>query len=1830
MPQHNPRNSAPRAEAVESRLLSSLLASAALLALFFLSAGLVPVTSHAAAARSASRTLTLEERVAYQRAVEDVYWRRTVWPAENNRPKPSLDEVLPLEATRAKVEETLRKSDALARQWGRPVTAEQLQAEVTRMARETRQPEVLRELWRALGDDPFVIAEVLARPALVDRQARTLYYADERFHGGLRERVETELRQNPSLAALRAAGGSFSKADFVRTGRKAPSASEVAGAQELPADEWAAERDRLAEGFGAAASGALPLGEVSGLQEAGESFYVESVVADAANGLTVARISWPKVGFDAWWSGASADYSAGAPTSNFDYRLPEISAAAADDTWTPTSWLPVATGTAVWTGTEVIVWGGTTSSGGRTNTGSRYNPATDTWTATSTTGAPEERLNHSAVWTGTEMIVWGGSNGVGRVNTGGRYNPATDIWRPTANGNVFRDRHTAVWTGSKMVIWGGCTLSGSDGCRIGGVYDPAADTWKPTSLVNAPTNRVGHRAVWAGSEMIVWGGSDNSGPKNTGGRYNPETDTWTPTNTFNAPSARSAFTMVWTGTEAVVWSGYEGNFVTVSSGGRYNPATDTWTPTSTAGAPDPRYFHTAVWSGSEMIVYGGRLAPVADQPDVYLNSGGRYDPSTDSWKPTSTVNAPTKLNHVAVWTGSEMVVWGGSATSLVFRSGARYNPASDTWAAAGTVEQVPATELGVWSGAEMLVWGKAPLCSSGCESVGGRYNPATNVWRPMSLAGAPAGDNAAGAAAVWTGKEMFVWGAGTAAGARYNPLADAWGHASTAGAPEGKAYASAVWTGGEVLVWGGGNNNPDNIPSAGGRYNPTSDTWKLMSMADAPAPRYLHSAVWTGSEMVVWGGTQYFAGSHLNTGGRYNPATDTWRPTSTAGAPEARIYNSAVWTGDELIVWGGWVYSNEGSRFLDTGGRYNPSSDVWSPTSTAGAPQARSHHRAVWTGSQMIVWGGLVPVTFTSNGDDTNTGARYNPASDVWTPTSLQSAPSRRNSHVQVWTGKQMIVWGGKTSRGDGFGDGALYNAAGAEPGNGLPLVRLTAPAAGASYQSGNTVRLTAEASDADGSVTAVRFYANGSLIGSTTQAPYVFDWVEVRGGGYALSAVAVDSAGGEGASASVNITVTPSTVPPACSLTSPADGASYAYGSSVRMEAAAGANRDRAIATVEFLDNGTVVSSYSAPTYTAPWVYTYLSPASGSHTLTARCTDSAGAATVSAAKVVNVEPSAYSVSGQVLDDRGSAVEGVRLRLDGPAGTAPQYVTTAVRFNASYSFSGLKPGATYTVTPEPGAWRFTPESLTFTSIAGDKSGQNFTATRAGYGVSGYLRDAGGNPIFPATVNLSGSKTASTATDVNGYYFFANLAPGGTYTVQPYRNLYSFAPNFRTFENLGAEQTADFTGAPQAATYAVAGRVLDDKGAPLAGLRVRLDTVRVVGTQYRTTDADGRYSFGAVEAGETCQVFPEDFTYAYGFSPTSPRLYVGLAGNVSDADFVATPRTVSGRITSSGAGVEGVTVTLSGPQSATATTGPDGAFVFGGVTLRGDYTVTASKPGLALTPAAHTLKDFKEDVTAADFAVMPRFEDSADFVTQHYRDFLNREPDASGLNFWVGEVESCGADAVCREVKRINVSAAFFLSIEFQETGYLAYRVHKAAFGNLPGKPVPVTRQEMLDDVRIVASGLIVGAQGWEQKLEQNKQAYFDQFVASERFKTLYPQSMTPEAYVDALNVNADGALSQAERDVLVTSLKNGAKTRAQVLRSVAENPELNKAEKNRAFVLMQFFGYLRRNPDGAPDKDFSGFNFWLGKLDEFNGNFIQAEMVKAFLESIEYRNRFGQ
>src|SRR5579885_489341 len=243
------------------------------------------------------------------------------------------------------------------------------------------------------------------------------------------------------------------------------------------------------------------------------------------------------------------------------------------------------------------------------------------------------------------------------------------------------------------------------------------------------------------------------------------------------------------------------------------------------------------------------------------------------------------------------------------------------------------------------------------------------------------------------------------------------------------------------------------------------------------------------------------------------------------------------------------------------------------------------------------------------------------------------------------------------------------------------------------------------------------------------------------------------------------------------------------------------------------------------------------------------------------------------------------------------------------------------------------------------------------------------------------------------------------------------------------------------------------------------------------------------------------------------------------------------------------------------------------------------------------------------------------DDTNFFVSQQYEDFLDREPDDDGLDFWKNEVDRCGGDAACQRAARVNTSGAFFLSIEFQETGGMIYRFARETTGQMP------RRNDFLVWMQRAAQGVVVGQPGWQDKLEANKQNVADAWAASPAFHARF-DGMTNEQFVDALFANAGVRPDAAERDALVAGLDAGGETRATVLRKVADDAQFRRQEQNRAFVLMQYFGYLHRNPDEGPDADMSGFNFWLKKLDDNGGDFNRAEMVRAFIESSEYRNRF--
>src|SRR5437016_858430 len=480
------RRSLGEGGSVNLRALTALLACTTAACLLVLGASLAFFRSEALA-QPPQRTLTFEERVSYQRAIEDVYWRHRIWPKENSNPKPSLDAVMSQAQLEKKVADYVSNSQALEDYWQRPITAEQLQAEMDRMAQHTKQPEVLQELFEALGNDPFVIAECLARPALAERLITNWYAYDQRIHGELKQRAEAELQasRGRGIEQMKQLGGKYNEIELVRSNDiEQKDNHRPEHGLKLDSNEWNKTVQKLGAVFGdrTVAAGVSPAkapvpaspqkaigtakdasisqiktGVASALQEDESRYYAAAILNKTHDHLKLAVVSWLKEPLGSWLAQRQTLVPPMmAPAS--DYSLPKIvEGGCIDDTWTATAGPPDARAghTAVWTGTEMIVWGG-----GYIfffNTGGRYNPSADSWTATSAVNAPDARTSHTAVWTGTEMIVWGGYGGMNSLNTGGTYDPTTDSWTQTNTTNAPspRDSHTSVWTGSEMIVWGG-------------------------------------------------------------------------------------------------------------------------------------------------------------------------------------------------------------------------------------------------------------------------------------------------------------------------------------------------------------------------------------------------------------------------------------------------------------------------------------------------------------------------------------------------------------------------------------------------------------------------------------------------------------------------------------------------------------------------------------------------------------------------------------------------------------------------------------------------------------------------------------------------------------------------------------------------------------------------------------------------------------------------------------------------------------------------------------------------------------------------------------------------------------------------------------------------------------------------------------------------------------------------------------------------------------------------------------------------------------------------------------------------------------------------------
>lgn len=363
-----------------------------------------------------------------------------------------------------------------------------------------------------------------------------------------------------------------------------------------------------------------------------------------------------------------------------------------------------------------------------------------------------------------------------------------------------------------------------------------------------------------------------------------------------------------------------------------------WLPMTQSNVPAPREKHSAVWTGKEMIIFGGKNASTA------LNSAHAYNPDKDTWRDITTPNLKPRYNHTAIWALNKMIVWGGyikqNDTSSWQYDGVIYDPKADSWekltppwdwqeAPNNSFNENP-RQTALWTGTELIIFGGSTKTR---ESLGAIFNPKTKKWKEISKVGAPL--RLAGQTAIWTSDKMIIWGGYkginnfdreiTNEGAIYDPKTDTWETITTINAPKARANHVAVWTGKEMVIFGGGGvSSSGKLSSTGGIYNPKGNngngSWVELK-SELAVDRLGHTAIWNGEEMLVIGGKSFRYSTYYKDIIAINPELERFRGISSKSSPEARWNHTAVFTGHSMIVWGG---AKSRSNYINSGGIFYP------------------------------------------------------------------------------------------------------------------------------------------------------------------------------------------------------------------------------------------------------------------------------------------------------------------------------------------------------------------------------------------------------------------------------------------------------------------------------------------------------------------------------------------------------------------------------------------------------------------------------------------------------------------------------------------------------------------------------------------------------------------------------------------------------------------------------------------------------------------------------------------------------------------------------------------
>jgi N-acetylneuraminic acid mutarotase len=971
-------------------------------------------------------TLSVRDRVACMQRIDRVYAAHRIDSGLMAQKESTVDG----DYLRARVESYLLQAEALKEVFGRPLIAADIANEIQRIEHDTKDPERLQELYAALDDNPVLVGECLVRPVVTDRLIRNLYTADRKFQDISRRQAE-EARSEALSGSLNAFNTTSSRTTFGASNLTVRDLETHFPGVDFKADSSVAASIRRVDG------------QVSVVVETAGAFELWYGVSDDA----IESLSWPKRGLEEWSKSLQVrdnpSLAVIAPEAQINTDLGSGSCQIGN--WTPTSYSNDFANRwgiesiYVWDGSEMLVFGPATSDPSVNPSGAggaRYDPATDTWSPMAHFNFPATQSEYfEGVWTGTELVVWGGcyfdTNQpppfplvCSSPTTGARYNPATDTWRGMSEVGAPDNGQTRglTWTGSRVFAW--------NGSGTAALYDPVSDTWSPAS--GSPIAAPAVRTVWTGDEVLVFSLYGNGYAA-----YRPSTNTWRLLSSTGAPATipANAKMLAWSGTEALVFA-----YDCGTPGGcaqlllyRYNPTADTWTQASSSGIPTFRYDALVEWAGDRLVIWGGNTN------GAYASDGGIYLPTSDVWIPTRNTGAPSgRDGPLGVWDGSHLLVWGGVCSDTSCWNGARLDVVANSWS---TMAQAPSNgaplarkNMGATGdGNYAYVWGGGG--SGGffqADNDGAIYDPVLDHWTSISSNGAPTARY--GPSLGITGSSLYAFGGqdlsvgDRADGGVYDLNTQQWSAIPEPPWSVTRTEYSTALAAGSVFVWGGFDTDYDN---SGFIYSVASAQWSSTTIVSAPSARGYALIAPHAGKFYVFGGVGQQFYSDISA---YDPATNTWSSVPETGDipadPNCGLTTNCyklVDAGDYLVLWA----VPSGATEPQQAWSYEVSTGIWTRSSMTGyAPDTSPSGyppSIVWSGREVLFFGSSTTVGV--DGGWIPNGWGYNPATDQWRALEATNSPDGRQFNAAVVAGAYMMIWGGGIN--DGFSDptytGALY-----------------------------------------------------------------------------------------------------------------------------------------------------------------------------------------------------------------------------------------------------------------------------------------------------------------------------------------------------------------------------------------------------------------------------------------------------------------------------------------------------------------------------------------------------------------------------------------------------------------------------------------------------------------------------------------------------------------------------------------------------------------------------------------------------------------------------------